>query len=150
MSELDIRPLQSGETQLFLSYPFARTAGLWETARDYEALLASNEYRPEHTWIALRDGIVVARACFWAGRDDRHPMSLDWLEASPGPQQVEWSAALLRTAHQTMRNADGKRPEYHLFMPPGSGAWFAGIGWRVAVELARRTSGRRPGAMATE
>ena len=85
MSELVIRPLQSGETQLFLSYPFARTAGLWETARDYEALLASNEYRPEHTWIALRDGIVVARACFWAGRDDRHPMSLDWLEASPGP-----------------------------------------------------------------
>jgi len=119
MPELLIRPLQPGETGLFLSYRFARTAGLWETARDYEALLASGQYRPEHTWVALRDGVVVARACFWAGREDIHPMSLDWLEAEPGPQQVELSTALLRTAHQTMRNAEGKRPDYHLFMPPG-------------------------------
>lgn len=119
MPELVIRPLQPGETGLFLSYPFARTAGMWETARDYEVLLASGEYRPENTWIALRDGIVVARACFWAGRDDRFPVSLDWLEAEPGPQQVTLSTALLRAAHQTIRNADGKRPDYHLFMPPG-------------------------------
>jgi RimJ/RimL family protein N-acetyltransferase len=119
MTELTIRRLAPGETGLFLSYPFVRTPGLWETARDYEALLASGEYRPEHTWIALRDGIVVARACFWAGREDTHPMSLDWLEAEPGPQQVELATTLLHTAHQTMRNAEGKRPDYHLFMPPG-------------------------------
>jgi ribosomal protein S18 acetylase RimI-like enzyme len=119
MPELIIRPLRQGETPLFLSYPFARQPGMWETARDYEALLASNQYRPEHTWVALEDGVVVARACFWAGREDKQPVSLDWLEAEPGHRQVELGTMLLRTAHQTIRNAGGKRPDYHLFMPPG-------------------------------
>lgn len=119
MPELVIRPLQPDETGLFFSYPFERTAGLWETARDYQMLLASGQYRPEHTWVALRDGVVAARACFWAGREDKHPVSLDWLEAEPGPQQVDLSTQLLLTAHQTIRNVEGKRPDYHLFMPPG-------------------------------
>ncbi|OEO30932.1 GNAT family N-acetyltransferase [Devosia insulae DS-56] len=141
MPELVIRPLQPGETELFLSYPFARQPGMWETARDYEALLASNQYRPEHTWIALRDGTVVARACFWAGREDRHPVSLDWLEAEPGPQQVELGTALLRTAHQTIRNAEGKRPDYHLFMPPG---WRDDAALRAAGE-ARLMSAQNAG-----
>lgn len=137
MSALTIRPLQPGETELFLSYPFPREPGLWETARDYSELLAANQYRPEHTWVALRDGIVVARACFWAGREDKHPVSLDWLEAEPGPQQVELGTALLREAHRTIRNADGKRPDYHLFMPPG---WRDHPGQRRAAEARLQTA----------
>jgi GNAT superfamily N-acetyltransferase/RimJ/RimL family protein N-acetyltransferase len=119
MSELIIRPLQPGETELFLSYPFPRVAALWETKRDYEALLAAREYRPEHTWIALRDGVVVARACWWAGPDDDLPAALDWLEAEPGPRQAELGTQLLVTAHEKMRDEDGNRPAYHLFLPPG-------------------------------
>jgi len=119
MSELVIRPLRSGETELFLSYPFARQPALWETARDYEALLATGEYRPEHTWVAIRDGVVVARACWWTGQDDERPAALDWLEATPGPQQVELSTSLLLRAHEQMRNDEGRRPDYHLFLPPG-------------------------------
>ncbi|KQU94145.1 GNAT family N-acetyltransferase [Devosia sp. Root105] len=141
MPELIIRPLRPGETELFLSYPFARQPGMWETARDYEALLASNQYRPEHTWVALRDGVVVARACFWAGREDKRPVSLDWLEAEPGPQQVELGTALLRAAHQTIRNAEGKRPDYHLFMPPG---WRDDSALRSAGE-ARLTTAQNAG-----
>jgi hypothetical protein len=119
MSELTIRPLQPGETELFLSYPFPRQPELWETARDYTALLATREYRPEHTWVAIREGVVVARACWWTGPGDERPAALDWLEAEPGPQQVDLGTRLLLAAHQTMRNDDGARPDYHLFLPPG-------------------------------
>lgn len=119
MSKLIIRPLQPGETELFLSYPFPRQPELWETARDYRALLATGEYRPEHTWVAIRDGVVVARACWWTGQEDKYPASLDWIEAEPGPQQVELGTRLVLAAHQTMRNEEGARPDCHLFLPPG-------------------------------
>lgn len=130
MSDLVIRPLRPGETELFLSYPFSRQPELWETARDFAALLAAGEYRPHHTWVAIRDGVVVARACWWAGPGDERPAALDWLEAEPRPQQVELSTRLLHAAHETMRNDEGKRPDYHLFLPPG---------WRDQPEV--RTAG---------
>ena len=60
MSDLTIRPLQRGETEVFSSYPFGRVPGLWESERDYAALLAAGEYRPEHTWVAIREDVVVA------------------------------------------------------------------------------------------
>jgi RimJ/RimL family protein N-acetyltransferase len=118
MSELTIRPLRPGETELFLSYPFPRQPELWETVRDYPALLAGGEYRPEHTWVAIRDGVVVARACWWSGPGDERPAALDWLEAEPGPQQIDLGTRLLLAAHETMRNEEGRRPDYHLFLPP--------------------------------
>lgn len=144
MSELIIRPLEPGETSLFLSYPYPRVPELWESERDYAALLAAGEYRPEHTWVALRDGVVVARACWWAGPDDDAPAALDWLEAEPGPRQVELGTALLRAAHERMRNEDGKRPDYHLFLPPG---WRDAPAVRTAAEArlqAARNAGMRP------
>lgn len=143
MPELTIRPLQPGETELFLSYPFARQPELWETKRDYRALLASNEYRPEHTWVAIRDGVVVARACWWTGPKDPKPAALDWLEAEPGPEQVELSTTLLLAAHTTMRNEEGRRPDYHLFLPPG---WRDDPVLRVAGE-ARLHAARNAGLM---
>jgi GNAT superfamily N-acetyltransferase len=119
LPKLILRPLAPGETELFLSYSFPRVPDLWETNRDYKALLATRQYRPEHSWVALEDGVVVARAAWWCGADDTHPAALDWLEAMPGPRQVELGTALLRAAHETMRNDDGRRPDYHLFLPPG-------------------------------
>jgi hypothetical protein len=118
MAELIIRPLQSNESKLFFSYPFARVPELWETTRDYAALLAAGQYRPEHTWVAIRDGTVVARACWWTGPEDEQPAALDWLEAEPGPLQVELGTKLLLSAHEQMRNIEGARPDYHLFLPP--------------------------------
>ncbi len=141
--QLIIRSLQPGETDLFLSYPFPRQPELWETQRDYRALLKANAYRPEHTWVVIRDGVVVARACFWTGPEDRHPYSLDWLEAEPGPRQVELGTRLLRVAHETMRNEDGRRPDYHLFLPPG---WRDDLKVRDAAE-ARLQTARNAGLM---
>ncbi len=137
MSELTIRPLRPGETELFLSYPFPRQPELWETARDYAALLATGEYRPEHTWVAIRDGIVVARACWWAGQGDERPAALDWLEAEPGPMQVDLGTRLLLSAHETMRNDDGMRPDYHLFLPP---SWRDQAAIRAAAEARLQTA----------
>ena len=119
MPQLTIRPLAAGETKLFLSYPFPRFPDVWETRRDYAALVARRQYRPENTWVAIEDGVVVARACWWCGQDDAQPAALDWLEAMPGPRQVELGTMLLHEAHKTMRNTDGRRPDYHLFLPPG-------------------------------
>lgn len=144
MSEIVIRPLEPGETNLFLSYPYPRVPELWETNRDYEALLAAREYRPEHTWVALRDGVVVARACWWTGPDDDLPAALDWLEAEPGPRQVELGTQLLRAAHEHMRDEHGKRPDYHLFLPPG---WREDPAVRTAAENRLRAAegaGLRP------
>jgi ribosomal protein S18 acetylase RimI-like enzyme len=119
MPQLTIRPLVGGETDLFLSYPFPRVPGIWETRRDYEALLAKRQYRPEHPWVAIADGGVVARACWWCGQEDERPAALDWLEAEPGPRQVELGTKLLLEAHKVMRYEDGRRPDYHVFLPPG-------------------------------
>ncbi|QDZ11928.1 GNAT family N-acetyltransferase [Devosia ginsengisoli] len=137
MTALTIRPLQPGETDLFLSYPFPRQPELWESQRDYVALLAANAYRPEHSWVAIEDGVVVARACWWTGPDDKRPYSLDWLEAEPGPRQVELGTQLLRVAHQTMRNEEGRKPDYHLFLPPG---WRDDATVRPAAEARLQTA----------
>jgi len=145
MPELTIRPLGPAETDLFFSYPFFRIPGWWETERDYAALLAANEYRPEHTWVAIRDGVVVARACWWAGREDELPMALDWLEAEPGPQQVELATVLLETAHKAMRNAAGRHPDYHLFLPPD---WQERPDLKAAIE-ARLQAARNAGLTRT-
>ena len=119
MKGLEIRPLNVGETDLFLSYPYPSTPEVgYEVRRSYAELAARNEYRPEHTWVALRDGVVVARAAWWTGPDDEQPEALDWLEAAPGAGQVELATRLLLAAHAVVRNADGERPDYHLLLPP--------------------------------
>lgn len=46
------------------------------------------------------------------------PGSLDWLEAAPGPDQVELATAVLRAGLEHIRNEDGERPDYHLLLPP--------------------------------
>ena len=141
MPQLTIRPLAAGETDLFLSYPFPRGPGIWETRRDYAALGAKGQYRPEHTWVAIEDGVVVARAAWWCGQEDETPAALDWLEAEPGPRQVELATALLLEAHKTMRNQDGKRPDYHVFLPPGWREDATLRGWFEARSQAAQNAG---------
>jgi hypothetical protein len=118
MHELEIRPLDLDETDLFYSYPYETIPEVGYEARvSYSERLERGEYRPEHTWVAIRDGRVLARAAWWTGPNDERPASLDWLEAAPGPEQVELASLLLQAAHARMRNADGERPDYHLLVP---------------------------------
>ncbi len=109
MTDLVIRPLSAGDTEHFLSMsdPTASLLGVAWLGRDFRATLAARQYRPQWTYVAERDGRVVARAAWWAGPDDTEPVSLDWFD--PGDDLMA-GAELLRAAPL--------RCEYCLILPP--------------------------------
>ncbi|TDV52290.1 GNAT family N-acetyltransferase [Actinophytocola oryzae] len=131
---LELRPLTAGEEDLFLSLQEPALVGVQSVGRDYRELLALGQYRLEWTWVALRDGAVVARAAWWAGPDDDAPMALDWLDFAPGEDG---------TAVELLRKA-GFDAEYCLVLPP---AWRDRPETRAAgearVDVAQRV-GMRP------
>jgi RimJ/RimL family protein N-acetyltransferase len=90
MTELVIRPLIAGEQLLFDSLSDPGLVGRAAFGRTY----ADGGYRPDWSWIALRDNTVVARAAWWAGPDDDAPFVLDWFDFTDADAAVE----LLRTA----------------------------------------------------
>ncbi|HVV19587.1 MAG TPA: GNAT family N-acetyltransferase [Pseudonocardiaceae bacterium] len=106
MTDLVIRPLTAGEEPLFDSLPDRGLVGLAAFGKRFRDMAAAGEYRPEWTWVALRDGEVVARAAWWAGPDDTEPFCLDWFDFTDADAGVE----LLRTAPY--------RGEYPLRLPP--------------------------------
>ncbi|MDT0266303.1 GNAT family N-acetyltransferase [Streptomyces sp. DSM 44915] len=126
MTELVIRPLAANESAaLFhsLKLPDAGLVGRELLAAPYDTFelrAAGGDYRPDWTWLALRDGEVVARAAFWGGPDDERPRALDWFDFT----DPEAGVALLRAAPFDA--------EYELILPPG---------WRSdpAVERAAET-----------
>jgi RimJ/RimL family protein N-acetyltransferase len=109
MTDLVVRPLDAGEENLFTDLADPALVGIQSTGRDYRATLERGEYRPEWTWIAQRNGRVVARAAWWAGPSDRAPLALDWLDFADGEDDA--AVQLLRTA--------AVDAEYCLVLPPG-------------------------------
>ncbi|MCW3841236.1 GNAT family N-acetyltransferase [Micromonospora yasonensis] len=103
MTDLVIRPLVAGEEQLFDSLADPGLVGRAVLGETY----ADGGYRPEWTWVALRDGVVVARAAWWAGPDDSAPLALDWFDFTDPDAAV----ALLRIAPL--------RAEYEILLPHG-------------------------------
>ncbi len=118
---LEIRPLTAGEEHLFLSLTDKALVGVQSFGRDYLELAGLNQYRPEWTWVALRDGTVVARAAWWGGPDDDEPKALDWLDVADGEDDT--AVALLQKA--------GFDAQYCLLLPPG---WRDRPDVRVAAE----------------
>ena len=108
MTDLVVRPLVAGEEELFLSLVEPALIGVQSTGRDYRELVKLGQYRPEWTWVALRDDRVVARAAWWAGPQDDKPIALDWLDFDDG----ESGAAV-----EILRQA-GIEAEYCLLLPP--------------------------------
>jgi RimJ/RimL family protein N-acetyltransferase len=106
MTDLVIRPLIAGEEHVFDSLPDAGLVGFAAFGDTYTAMAAAGRYRPEWSWVALRDGTVVARAAWWAGPKDAQPLALDWFDFTDPDAAVE----LLRTAPL--------RAEYSLMLPP--------------------------------
>lgn len=94
MTDLVIRPLTPGEEELFESLPDPGLVGFAAFGATYADMAAAGEYRPEWTWVALRDGIVVARAAWWAGPKDDTPLALDWFDFTDQDAAVR----LLRTS----------------------------------------------------
>ncbi len=107
---LELRPLAAGEEDLFLSLDEPGLVGVQIIGRDYREFVRLGQYRPEWTWVAVRDDKVVARAAWWSGPDDDKPITLDWLDFAPGEDEA--AVALLRKA--------GFDCEYCLLLPP---AW---------------------------
>ena len=107
MTDLVIRPLVADEGQLFESLPDAGLVGPALLGHRYGDLVAAGEYRPEWTRVALRGGVVVARAAWRGGPEDDVPFVLDHFDFTDFDAAVE----LLRTAPV--------RTEYALTLPPG-------------------------------
>ncbi|MDG4793518.1 GNAT family N-acetyltransferase [Micromonospora sp. WMMD1082] len=107
MTDLVIRPLAAGEEDLFESLPDPGLVGFAAFGDTYTDMAAASQYRPEWTWVALRDNVVVARAAWWAGPKDDKPLALDWFDFTDQNAAVQ----LLRTAPL--------HAEYSLLLPTG-------------------------------
>ncbi|MER5969882.1 GNAT family N-acetyltransferase [Streptomyces sp. NPDC002055] len=107
MTELVIRPLTAGETPLFTSLPDPGLVGRAVLGDTYGMAADGGQYRPEWTWVALRDGVVVARAAWWAKPGDDEPIALDWFDFTDHEAAVQLLCAAPLHA------------EYSLLLPPG-------------------------------
>lgn len=108
-SGLVLRPLTAGESALFTSLPDAGLVGRPLLGQPFATLDEGGEYRPEWSWVALRDGRVVARAAWWGKPGDAEPIALDWFDFADG--EAAAAAELLRVAPLDA--------EYDLMLPPG-------------------------------
>src|ERR1700691_724453 len=106
MSGLVIRPLSAGEEPLFDSLADPALVGPAAFGARYADIVARGNYRPAFSWVAMRDGVVVARAAWWARPQDDAPAILDWFDFIDQDAAVE----LLRTAPGPA--------EYSLALPP--------------------------------
>ncbi|MGH3324543.1 MAG: GNAT family N-acetyltransferase [Streptomyces sp.] len=134
-TDLVIRALGESEARsVFTSLPDPGLVGRPLLGRPYATLGEGGEYRPEWTWVALRDGQVVARAAFWAGPEDEKPVILDWFDFAPGEREA--GVRLLRETPL--------RAEFELVLPPD---WRTNAAVRAAAEAridAAATAGYRP------
>jgi GNAT superfamily N-acetyltransferase len=95
MTDLVIRPLQTGEEELFVSLSEPALVGPARAGLDYGTATGRRQYRPEWTWVALRHDRIVARAAWSGGPADDEPYSLDWFDFG---DDIEAGTALLHAA----------------------------------------------------
>jgi len=125
MSALTFRPLREDELDLFDRELTLPRSGVGARSLTFAEFLAFGDFRPAWTWVAQRDGRIVARAAFWAPEDFDQPFHLEWFDLAAEPDRVEIGAGLLRAMYQAVVPADycvpphpdGGRPDYHLFLP---------------------------------
>jgi len=143
MSALVVRPIGPDEVDLFTSFTDASPLGLKPPLAMYLDGL-HRWYRPEWSWVALRDGQVVARVAFGGPPEAELPLAMGSLEIGTRPDRVETGLGLVRTAYAAMiggGTGDGGRPEYRQFLPLD---WHQHAGMQAAVED-RRTVARLAG-----
>ncbi|WTK17889.1 GNAT family N-acetyltransferase [Streptomyces sp. NBC_01525] len=122
---MTLRPLTGPEElDLFRSLPYALND---ELAGD----LAEGRRKPSWMWVALHGDRVLARVAWWSRPGDAVPLLMDVFDlddagAAPdgsgagaaGPDPFDAGVRLLRAALPAVP-ADGARPEYLRFVPPG-------------------------------
>ncbi|MEU3720868.1 GNAT family N-acetyltransferase [Streptomyces californicus] len=109
MTDLVIRALTTSDAHLFHALQDASLVGRGAFGHRYAPVAEGGEYRPDWTWVALRDDTVVARAAWWAAPDDTAPVALDWFDFADGEEEA--GAELLRRSPL--------RAEFSLLVPPG-------------------------------
>jgi ribosomal protein S18 acetylase RimI-like enzyme len=143
VSALVVRPIGPDEVDLFTSFADASPLGLKPPLEMYLDGL-HQWYRPEWSWVVLRDGQVLARVAFSGQPDAELPLVMGSLEIGTRPDRVETGVALVRTAYAAMTGGgagEGGRPEYRQFLPVD---WHEHAGMRAAV-ADRRTVARLTG-----
>ncbi|MFE2250813.1 GNAT family N-acetyltransferase [Streptomyces lavendulae] len=119
MSDLIVRSLQAGESELFESFGAPAPQGTGPDQDTYRTRAEQGQYRPEWTWVALEGGVPVARAAFWGLPDGRHPIQLTFFDPGSGPDRHRRGRLLLEAAYAATRTEDGERPRYRLKVLPG-------------------------------
>ena len=135
-SNITIRPLTATDLDRFVAL---EGPSYGPPGRDFLATAAANHYRPHWTWVAERDGRVVARAAWWGAPDDEYPIALDWFDLAGASDRVAVGAELLRVASEHVRTDGGGFPEYHLFLPAD---WHDRPDVRQAVDERTDAAGR--------
>ena len=103
-----IRSLGPDELELFLSF-----GGELEPGR-FRAEWEGGNRRASWTWVALREGRVIARAAWWGAAGAARPAVLDVFEPGGEPDRLAAGEALLRACWP----AEGEDLECELFLPP--------------------------------
>ncbi|MBD3556882.1 MULTISPECIES: GNAT family N-acetyltransferase [Streptomyces] len=129
MTDLVIRALTTSDAHLFHALQDASLVGRGAFGHRYVPVAEGGEYRPDWTWVALRDDTVVARAAWWAAPDDTAPVALDWFDFADGEEEA--GAELLRRSPL--------RAEFSLLVPPG---------WREMPEVRAAAEARIDAARA--
>ncbi|WP_016908262.1 GNAT family N-acetyltransferase [Streptomyces xiaopingdaonensis] len=112
MSKTLVRALTEPEARTVftsLDHPALDRLGPPLLGRRYATLAEGGAYRPEWTFVAEREGRVVARAALYAAPQDQHPVLLDWFDLAPGEHDA---AVRLLTALPFP-------VPYELLLPPG-------------------------------
>ncbi|MGW1814758.1 GNAT family N-acetyltransferase [Streptomyces sp. NPDC002125] len=129
-----IRSLTPSDAHLFHALPGPFLVGRAAFGHRYATVDDGGEYRPDWTWVALRDGVVVARAAWWGGPEDTEPVLLNYFDFAEGEEDT--AAELLRRAAWSV--------EYELIVPP---RWRETPGVRAAASAriaAAEASGMKP------
>ncbi|WP_327352572.1 GNAT family N-acetyltransferase [Streptomyces sp. NBC_01304] len=135
MTDLVIRALTERDAHLFntLADPGSALVGRAVMGIRYATYAEGGDYRPEWTYVALRDDKVVARAAWWGAPEDTEPVNINWLDIAEG--ELAAGIELLRTAPFDT--------EYELILPA---AWKDEPATRAAAELriaAAEAAGKR-------
>jgi hypothetical protein len=121
MTDLVIRALTQSDAHLFHSLKDPALVGRAAFGHRYATVHDGGEYRPEWTWVALRDGVVVARAAWWAGPDDTEPVLVNYFDFAEGEDEA--GTELLRRSPWSA--------EYELILPDD---WRGAPGVRAAAQ----------------
>lgn len=103
-----IRSLTPSDAHLFHALQGPSLVGRAAFGHRYATVDEGGEYLPEWTWVALRDGVVVARAAWWGGPEDTEPVLLNYFDFAEGEDAA--GTELLRRAPWSV--------EYELIVPP--------------------------------